>query len=81
MSIKTTLDQPPIVSAADAALATLIAIGSLTLVTELFHSRGVPMAELAAADRGCVAHAYVSDRESCAREWIAVAHGDSVAHR
>ena len=81
MSTKTTLDQPPIVCAAAAALATFIAIGSLTLVAELFQSRGIPMGEFAAADRGCLARTYVSERESCAREWIAVAHGDNVAHR
>ena len=81
MSNKTTLDQPLVLCAVAAALATFVAIGSLTLVTELFQSRGVPMAELAAADRGCVTHAYVSERQSCVSEWMAALHGDNVAHR
>ena len=47
----------------------------------LFQSRGVPMAELAAAERVCAAQSYVSDRERCLREWVAAAHGDRLAER
>jgi hypothetical protein len=37
----------------------------------LFQSRGMPMAELAAAERACAGQTYVSDRELCMREWVA----------
>jgi hypothetical protein len=47
----------------------------------LFHSRGTPMAELAAAERACAGHTYVSDRERCMREWVAAAYGDRLADR
>ena len=49
--------------------------------TMLFQSRGMPMAELAAAERACAGHTDVSDRERCMREWVAAAHGDRLAER
>lgn len=61
------------------ALATLIAIGLLSWVAYLFHSRGVPFEELAAAERACAAEMYASDREFCMREWVAAAHGKQMA--
>ena len=61
------------------ALATLIAIGLLGWVVYLFHSRGVPFGEVAAAERACAAETYASDREVCMREWVAAAHGKQVA--
>jgi hypothetical protein len=47
----------------------------------LFQSRGMPMAELAAAERACAGQTCVSDRERCMREWVAAAHGDRLAER
>ena len=61
--------------------ATLIALGILIGTTMLFQSRGMPMAELAAAERACAGQTYVSDRERCMREWVAAAHGDRLAER
>lgn len=47
----------------------------------LFQSRGMPMAELAAAERACTRQTNVSDRERCVREWVAAARGDRLAER
>jgi hypothetical protein len=56
-----------------AALAGIIAIGILAGITELFQRDGPPMERLAAAERACMGHAYVSEREACMREWAAAA--------
>lgn len=64
-----------------AALSTLIAIGVLAGVTDLFQSRGEPLAQLVAAERACAGQLYVSDRESCVREWLAVSRGHRMARR
>jgi hypothetical protein len=63
------------------AVATLIALGILIGTTMLFQSRGMPMAELAAAERACARQTHVSDRERCLRECMAAAHGDRLAER
>lgn len=39
------------------------------------------MEQLAAAERACIQHAYVSEREACMREWLAAARSLSVAGR
>ena len=62
-------------------VATLIAVGILIGTTMLFQSRGMPMAELAAAERACAGRTCVLDRERCMREWVAAAHGDRLAER
>ena len=54
-----------------ATLAAAIAIGLLSAVAILFQRDGVPLAHFVAAERACSLHAYVSDRESCVREWLA----------
>jgi hypothetical protein len=64
-----------------AALATFIAIGLLTAVAFLFQRDGVPLEQLAAAERACTQHIYVSEREACMREWLAAAHTNRVARR
>lgn len=64
-----------------AFFAALIAIGILAGVTDLFQSRGTPMAQLAAAERACVGQVYVSERQQCMREWFAAARDDRVARR
>src|SRR5262249_13230383 len=63
------------------AFATLIALGILVATTMLFQSRGMPMAELAVAERACAGQTYVSDRERCMREWVTAVHGDRLAER
>src|SRR5262249_19638283 len=76
------LDRPRLVIVAVAsALATVISIGILGAVAGLFQSRGLPLEELAAAERACAGHAYVSDQERCMREWAAAAQGNRVARR
>jgi hypothetical protein len=67
--------------AVTSALATLIAVGILSAVAGLFQSRGLPLEELVAAERACAVHAYVSDRETCMRNWIAAAHGNHVVRQ
>jgi hypothetical protein len=62
-----------------AALAVSIAISLLTGVAFLFRRDGAPMQQLAAAERACIQHVYVSEREACMREWLAAAHAFSVA--
>jgi hypothetical protein len=78
---KTNTYRPNVFSVAAAALATVIAIGIFTLVADLFQSRGAPLAQLAAAERACAARVYVSERETCMKEWLAASHGNSVARR
>lgn len=62
-----------------AALAGAITIGILASVTELFLRDGPPMERLAAAERACVGHVYVSEREACMREWAASTRPVSMA--
>jgi hypothetical protein len=63
------------------AVATLIALGILIGTTMLFQSRGMPMAELAAAERACAGQTYFADRERCMRQWVAATHGDRFTER
>ena len=66
------LPQPSSLSIAiAAALATFIAVGLLTAVAFLFQRDGAPMEQLAAAERACAQHVYVSERDACMREWLA----------
>ena len=72
MNAKPTFPQPSSLSITVAAgLATFIAIGLLTAVVFLFQRDGAPMEQLIAAERACAQHVYVSERESCMREWLA----------
>lgn len=66
---------------AAAALATVIALGILWSVAALFQSRGVPLEQLAAAERACRELAYESERVVCMREWVARAQATTVARR
>ena len=56
---------------AAATAATVISLALLWGVVGLFQSRGVPLEELAAAERACAIHVYVSDREECMKQQIA----------
>jgi hypothetical protein len=71
----------PVALATTAAVSTVIAVAILGAVTALFQSRGLPMEELAAAERACSEHVYVSDRETCVRNWVSAAHGERIAHK
>jgi hypothetical protein len=54
-----------------ATAATVVSLALLWGVVTLFQSRGAPLEELAAAERACASHLYVSDREACMKQWIA----------
>jgi hypothetical protein len=64
-----------------ATLATLIAIGLLTAVAILFQRDGKPLEQLAAAERACTQHVYLSERESCMRERLAPLPASNVASK
>jgi hypothetical protein len=71
----------PVTIAVAAMLSTAIAIGVLAAVTGVFQSEWMPMAQLTAAERACAAHAYVSERENCMRNWLASSEARSVASK
>ena len=82
MNAKRTLPQLSSLSTAVVAtLAAFIAIGLLSAVAWLFQREGAPMEQLAAAERACTQRAYVSERESCMREWLAASRASSVASK
>lgn len=54
-----------------AALAVVVATGSLAAVTVMFQSAGTPYAQVVAAERACADRAFVSEREHCMQEWLA----------
>jgi hypothetical protein len=81
MNAKPTFPQPSSFSITVAAgLATFISIGLLTGVAFLFQRDGAPMEQLAAVERACTQHAYVSERDACMRERLA-ARAASVASK
>jgi hypothetical protein len=63
------------------ALATITTIAVLGAVVGLFQSRGLPLGELAAAERACAGYAFESDRQACQRDWPVQARGERVADR
>jgi len=69
----------PVTSVIAATLSTVIAIAVLSGVIALFQSRGVPMERLAAAERACAAHAFVSERNRCMSDWITASQAQTVA--
>jgi len=82
MNIKPTLARPRLITGFIAAtLASIVGIGILAAVTELFQRSGAPMAQLVAAERACVEHAYVSEREACVRQWLAPRRSPSIASK
>jgi hypothetical protein len=64
-----------------ALLSTVIAMGVLAAVIGLFQSEGMPLARLAAAERACIQHAFISERETCMREWLAASRRPTVAKK
>jgi hypothetical protein len=82
MNAKPTFARPrPTTLAAAAFLSAAIGVGILGSVAGLFQSRGMPLAELAAAERACANEAYVSDRQACVNERVAATRGARVANR
>ena len=66
---------------AAATLAAVIALGILWAVVVAFQSKGTPMERLVAAERACAGHAYLSEREACMKQWLAVSRATSVARQ
>jgi hypothetical protein len=62
-----------------AAVSTIISLGILAGVTGLFQSRGMPLEDLAAAERACKEQVYVSQRETCMNERVAAARDRRLA--
>ena len=82
MNVKPTLARPCLVTSfAAATLASILAIGILAEVTELFQRNGAPMERLVAAERACIEHTYVSEREACMRRWLTAERARSVASK
>jgi hypothetical protein len=63
-----------------AMLGTAIGVGVLTAVTGLFQS-AEPLGRLVAAERACIQHAFLSERETCMSEWLAATRSPSVAKK
>ena len=66
---------------AAAATATVIAMAILSSITFLSERDGKPLQRLAAAERACAHHSYLSDRQSCMNHWLAASHAGTVAKR
>jgi hypothetical protein len=82
MHAKPTFPQPSSLSTTvAAALATFIAIGLLTGIAFLFQRDGAPFEQLAAAERACAQHVYVSEREACMHDWLVAARVSNVASK
>jgi hypothetical protein len=81
MNAKPTLARPRVVTTVAAALSTVIAIGLLTAVTGLFQRDGAPFEQVVIAERACANYAFVSERETCVRLYLATSRVQSVASR
>jgi hypothetical protein len=82
MNTKPTLPRPHIVTSITAAvLSAFIAIGLLTTVTGLFQRDGAPFGQVVIAERVCANYAFVSERETCVRLYLATSRVQSVASR
>jgi hypothetical protein len=64
-----------------AALSVLIAIGLLTAVTDLFQRDGAPFEQVVIAEDACGNYAFVSERETCVRLYLAASRLRNVASR
>jgi hypothetical protein len=71
----------PLTAVIASALATIVAVATLSAVALLFQSRGLPLEEFVVAEHACAGFAYASERERCVQEWVAAAHGRRVAQR
>ncbi|MFO1305869.1 MAG: hypothetical protein U1F54_19265 [Burkholderiales bacterium] len=64
-----------------AAAGAFVAVGLLSTVAISFQRSGAPFEQLAAAERACSRHTYVSEREACMNEWLASRHAATVASK
>jgi hypothetical protein len=64
-----------------AVLATIIALGGLTLVSVSFLGTGHPFEQAVAAERACADRVYVSERERCMQDWIEAVGRSAAAGR
>ena len=72
MNIQPNFGKPrPVQVIAAAAVAAVIGLSALWSVDTLFHSRGAPLAQLAAAERACADKADRSERRDCMNQRIA----------
>jgi hypothetical protein len=82
MNAKSTLTRRHVVTTAvAAALSALIAIGLLTAVTDLFQRDGVPFEQVVIAEDACANYAFVSERATCVRLYLAASRFRNVASR
>jgi hypothetical protein len=82
MNAKPTLTRPHVVTTiVAAALSALIALGLLTAVTGLFQRDGAPFEQVVTAEHPCADYAFVSERETCARSYLAASRVRKVASR
>jgi hypothetical protein len=81
MNAKPTLARRHVVTTiVAAALSALIAIGLLTAVTDLFQRDCAPFEQVVIAEHIC-ANAFVSERETCVRLYLAASRVRNVASR
>jgi hypothetical protein len=66
---------------AAAALSALIGIGLLSVVAGLFLRDGTPLEQVVIAEHACADYAFVSERETCMRLFLAASHIQRVASR
>ena len=82
MNAKPTLARPHVVTTiVAAALSSLIAIGLLTAVTDLFQRDGAPFEQVVIAEHACANYAFVSERNTCVRLYLAASRVRNVASR
>jgi hypothetical protein len=82
MNAKPTFPRPSSLSTlVAAALSTLIAMGLLTAVTGLFQRDGAPFEQVVIAEHACANYAFVSERQTCVRQYLAASRVQNVASR
>lgn len=62
-------------------LSALIATGLLSAVAGLFLRAGTPFEQVIIAEHACANYAFVSERETCMRSFLAALHVQNVANR
>lgn len=82
MNAKPSLPQSsPLVTISIAALAAFVAVAIVSGIAFVFQRDGAPLQQLLAAERACVHHRFVSEREGCVRDGLATAHAARVASK
>ena len=82
MNAKPVLTHPHVGTAiVAAALSALIALALLSAVAGLFQREGTPLAQVVIAEHACADYAFVSERETCMRLFLAASRVQRVASR